>query len=82
MNDNITLVYSDTLILNTLVISEVNEYGAISIKSRLGDAWIQDHFDFFLVDGIFGSKRINSLEEGVAYVKEQYLGQYKKLLQF
>lgn len=77
-----TVSYSDDIILSTLTISEPNIYGAVSIESRLGEAWIQDHIDIFLVDGVFGTKRVSSLEEGIEYVKSEYLKKYKKLLQF
>lgn len=82
MKPIIIISYSDDLILNTLFISEPNIYGSISVKSRLGEAWVQDHIDLFLVDGAFGSKRVSSLEEGIDYIKEEYLKKYKELLQF
>ncbi len=77
-----SISYSDDLILNTLFISEPNMFGSVAIKSRLGEAWVQDYTDIFLVDGAFGSKRVSSLEEGIDYIKAEYLKKYKKLLKF
>lgn len=72
----------DEFILKTLIFSEPNIYGSVVVTSRLNNLYIQDNIGYFIVDGNNSMPKcvFNTLEEAKEAVKQDYLLQYKLLL--
>lgn len=69
-------------ILKTLVFSEPNIYGSVSVTSRLYTLYIQYNLEYYIVDGNVSipNNRFRTLEEAKEAVRQDYLTRYKELL--
>lgn len=69
-------------ILKTLVFSEPNIYGSVSVTSRLYTLYIQYNLEYYIVDGnvSISNNRFRTLEEAKEAVRQDYLTRYKELL--
>lgn len=69
-------------ILKTLVFSEPNIYGSVSVTSRLYTLYIQDNLGYYTVDGNVSipNNRFITLEEAKESIRQDYLARYKELL--